>query len=629
MVSSSIDRVAIYPGIGIARVGNSPDAFFFGPETIGEARIDDTNYRDAQGRIKRQAARFRIYGLNAAGEVVKEITAADGEIAWSVHVANHKAGWFNFDQALDIPASRGDIAGIRPFASLRRNQKVQGADRAQLMIDPGPRSIEGVNTNHDGDDARYAFDTGRFFGKPVYLGELRTDEAGRLLFLGGRGTSASHDHQPPQGFANNDGWHDDISDGPVTATVKLNGREFKATGAWVITAPPDFAPGVQAIVTGWDLLRDVACAQDPSLRPARPSFWDDIHPLLRRFADTEWVNAGFAREFGWGSPQDFRDPAMVARLADPSPANEALRRAVFGNFRRPDFAAMQADAWPAVYGDGVAVDPPIVDPRTWMAVTVLQHALLRQWADGEFAHVPTPPARKAWGSMSAAEQVRDIDRAVLDETTGGPFHPGAEFTWPMRIASMYAAPFRLRARTEPEGDFGTELTSSSALAPNGPLDGCVPGSITRWMACPWQTDTASCLSAYRPFSGEYLPTFWPARVPNDVLSEADYAVVMDSSKPTEERLRAFSVEQRAKWLRGIVYKPGAYPPVVITQPNPRAVFIEAWTHIGIVAERPGPKDLPLWPATMRVETGRSIHPPGENAAVQVEALWTHDPSRQR
>ena len=125
MVSSSIDRVAIYPGIGIARVGNSPDAFFFGPETIGEARIDDTNYRDAQGRIKRQAARFRIYGLNAAGEVVKEITAADGEIAWSVHVANHKAGWFNFDQALDIPASRGDIAGIRPFASLRRNQKVQ------------------------------------------------------------------------------------------------------------------------------------------------------------------------------------------------------------------------------------------------------------------------------------------------------------------------------------------------------------------------------------------------------------------------------------------------------------------------------------------------------------------------
>ena len=36
MQPSTIERVAIYPSIGIARVGNSPDGFFFGPEVPGE-----------------------------------------------------------------------------------------------------------------------------------------------------------------------------------------------------------------------------------------------------------------------------------------------------------------------------------------------------------------------------------------------------------------------------------------------------------------------------------------------------------------------------------------------------------------------------------------------------------------
>ena len=40
-----------------------------------------------------------------------------------------------------------------------------------------------------------------------------------------------------------------------------------------------------------------------------------------------------------------------------------------------------------------------------------------------------------------------LDRAALDEALGGPFHPGCEMTWPMRISLMYEAPFRLRRRT--------------------------------------------------------------------------------------------------------------------------------------------------------------------------------------
>ena len=88
MVSSDITSCVIHPGIGVARVGNSATDYFIGPEVPGPVGPPDGGYKDASGAIKRQVARFRIYGLNAAGEVVQEITAADAEITWHVHVAN-------------------------------------------------------------------------------------------------------------------------------------------------------------------------------------------------------------------------------------------------------------------------------------------------------------------------------------------------------------------------------------------------------------------------------------------------------------------------------------------------------------------------------------------------------------
>ena len=79
-------------------------------------------------------------------------------------------------------------------------------------------------------------------GTTVYLGELRTDEAGRLIVLGGRGKSASFDGTVAITFANNEGWHDDISDGPVTAKVTYQGQKLKVAPAWVIVGPPNTRP---------------------------------------------------------------------------------------------------------------------------------------------------------------------------------------------------------------------------------------------------------------------------------------------------------------------------------------------------------------------------------------------------
>jgi hypothetical protein len=128
-----------------------------------------------------------------------------------------------------------------PHAYLRN---VAIADRNHLVIDPGVREITGANI-HGG--SRYAFDTGKFMKMPVYLGEIRTDEQGRLLVFGGFGKSASYDGSLALTFANNEGWHDDISDGPVTATVKFHGTALKVDPAWVVVAPPNYAPGQKSV----------------------------------------------------------------------------------------------------------------------------------------------------------------------------------------------------------------------------------------------------------------------------------------------------------------------------------------------------------------------------------------------
>lgn len=50
--NDTIVRCAIYPGVGIARVGNSPEEFFLGPQVPGE--VPAPPYKDEEGRMKRQ-----------------------------------------------------------------------------------------------------------------------------------------------------------------------------------------------------------------------------------------------------------------------------------------------------------------------------------------------------------------------------------------------------------------------------------------------------------------------------------------------------------------------------------------------------------------------------------------------
>ena len=311
----------------------------------------------------------------------------------------------------------------------------------------------------------------------------------------------------------------------------------------------------------------------------------------------QWVNAGFLRDFGWGSPSDFLAPDTLQLLADPSPAQAPFRQQIFERFRNPDYTSMEYGTLPPYYGDGV--DLPATNPRQWQAVLPLQYAWLEQWAKGDFeADWPTDgltfPAQLE--DLPVAEQPAALDRAVLDECLGGPFHPGCELTWPMRQPLIYEAPFRLRRQIKDERDWGPVMTSVIALAEDGPLAFSGPGDLTRWMAVPWQTDTSSCLSRYKHDVDGYLPTFWPARVPNDVLDLESYQRVMNDTLSPDERQRAF--ENRVKWLRDL-------PGFGVASRIRINAFLRQWADAGIVTPHPGPDDA-SFPETFWVELGHHL-----------------------
>ena len=70
--------------------------------------------------------------------------------------------------------------------------------------------------------------------------------------------------------------------------------------------------------------------------------------------------------------------------------------------------------------------------------------------------------------------------------------------------------------------------------------------------CPLQSDTSSCLSAYRTFSGN-IYYLWPARVPNDVLTEEDFNNLNEPATDPVAQLDYFSPGRRKKWLRSYIF----------------------------------------------------------------------------
>ena len=119
----AITTIKVFPTIGIARLGNSAE-FFVGPEIPGVHNPPPGGYKDAYCRVKRQAARFRLFAFDENGHLIiengkpKEITLADAAITWTVELANKKASWKKFS-GLNANASLRN-AGVSDFSKYRQ-----------------------------------------------------------------------------------------------------------------------------------------------------------------------------------------------------------------------------------------------------------------------------------------------------------------------------------------------------------------------------------------------------------------------------------------------------------------------------------------------------------------------------
>jgi hypothetical protein len=463
----------VHPAIGVARVGDSVDDFFVGPEAPGIppslSRPDQHDpgagkYKDRQQRVKRQGVRFRIfeYLLDDAGATtrVREVTASEADIAWEVHLANRKAAETEF-----------------PQGKLRN----EGVPPSKLIIDAGAQKISGVNRGM----MRLQ---GRFMDLDIALGDLLTDQAGRLIALGGFG----HSQSVPDGrrlvhFANNPGWCDDISDGPVRATVRLkdSGTVTRADPAWLIVAPPDFAPSIETVVTLYDVIYAMMAEfVDPSLNVTAAtsvSFTKDIYPILRRVSSMHWVSDTAVQGHGEGTFGHFI--AAVDELSSNHADKANLRRVIFRKLRDPNGGGGNMPKMPD------NANPDVVG----QSLTPVQYARMERWAQGSFEAdwAGAEPTPLPFEQLPDPEKPLALDRAALESCAGGPFFPGIEVGRIVLDGATYdkARPFRISADLQ-------------------------PGTLTASMAVPWQADFHDC--AFEESEGA---DWWPAQRPVQVLRE--------------------------------------------------------------------------------------------------------------
>ena len=551
-------RYAIGPSIGIARVGNSPDSFYIAPDAISGLPFECDSagnlqeidglpvavrkFKDAHGRIRRQAALFRIYRFED-GKPAVEVTLSDNsvkEILWTAHLANKKACWYNFAE-LEGNLLYGEKNSYKNRGIQLRNAGATTVeDRRKLIIDPGPRTVAGARQRADFSSSTVphdypfaSFPAKVTFGERITnLGSMLTDDAGRLLLLGGFGNSGGD--SSINSFAGADTWHDDISDGPVTCVLTLKTGEVIGLSAWCIVGSPKFVPEIANIVTLADTMYDVAVrelnyAPKIFMNGAYQSdyvanFDRDIRPILDRPAAYRWVANLPSMNSVSPPPFDARDNTTVT---------EGLRKAYLALFRNPGPANQigpennQLFSSNGPHPNGFPLMPlnsgsnsvsnQMIDK--FLALTETQYFFLSQWAAGKFTSSALPDQ----------DIVLKLSEASVGNCVGGPFCPGIEVTWSTRNANIYSDLYHVRHRHD--GTWYKQHGLDPVEDETADKDGCEPGDMTKRMAIPWQADFFQCSIQFINFTNPktnkgtgipapptYYAYWWPPQSPWQVIT---------------------------------------------------------------------------------------------------------------
>ncbi len=458
------------------------------------------------GKFKRQAARFKIfqypesnspetYPMGLPSEDVQEITIGCRvgdkivtDIVWTVHVANKKANTFTL--AEERQASEGVFEGIcgyhppnlPPLRNWTGDPKVDkiavlnDPERVKVLtIDAGPRTISGTNAPAVAFDkatpASYGDAHGNvipldnypksfpedFFCNPAQpgqpgldcpsgpidtLGELQTDDHGRLLVLGGYGRACGWNPQsaPPlphlpngdplpfRADVNNDQWFDDASDGSVSAVIRFDDGSVQPVqaGAWVVTTDPSYAPQILNVVSLFDDIYDswirklnlipklyrgtdaLICKDGIEGLPEtwftqfnrsyKPDFDSELNPIFQSVALQKWM-------INLNQTPGIQAHDLIGKITtETNPDATSIQHLAF--IRLPGTGTQTWNPFnpqmPAALGDA---------NQSFLTVTPTQYFLLYQWANK-----PENPSTFALPPLGPGEQ---LDKAVLVSCLGG------------------------------------------------------------------------------------------------------------------------------------------------------------------------------------------------------------------
>ena len=560
----------IHPAIGFARVGNSKD-YYLGPETMAASPIEGSDItgglpiqpgtedtpitsahiRDGEGKLKRQAARFKIYQYPTEGNAITYPTpggeevvigaTVDGkkvvDIIWTTHLANKKANCWEIDEnanegiALYKP-HKVSFDGSAPFevstpplrnpdyraAPCQNPYKINPADPTrlkELVIDAGPRAIKASQGNtpipfdihtkasyynqasgtietQDSYPIQFplATGTGNDGSDPIdYLGEILTEPNGRLLVLGGFGLACAF---------NNKGEFD--SGQPLCKDVD-NDNWMDDTSDGPVTAVLVFDDGSKQPVEGsaWIV------STDPSYAPQTlnvVSLWDDVYNTwleefnLRPDIDS---NGAYNDNYKPYFEDDVYPTLNAAHMQMwntnlPSKAINAHQNMRSLTQEKPSVDVMQFIRNPD--GSQDANGAPLMPlslgdaAQSFLTLSEQQYFFLDKWNSG--IHSETPPVQ-----LGAGEQ---LDKTILVNCLGGRFSPGIDLTFIVRDVNLYnkdwtnpaVGPFRINGQV-------LDYTKAQADQPflgvgYTPLqaDKVEPGDLCKFMAVPWHTDYNSC-----------------------------------------------------------------------------------------------------------------------------------------
>lgn len=497
----------IHPAIGVARIGNHPTDYFIGPEKPNELiqESDIGGFKMADGeilKIKRQAARFRVFGYYDDGSVL-ELDNSNFEVEWSVRIANKKAFSNKFSEAGTVNANL-------------RNGFVRESDRNGLILSPKELTIKGLNQSKEFERTKIIFkDTQNTFESgDIALGELKTDDKGRLIVLAGFGnTGSAKANNPIRSYVDNDYWYDDTADGYVKAKIKNKdtGEEFSAADAWVIFASPQYVPHINPIVSLYETLFSRFVIEGQIEEIERPLFYRDIYPILKKAINVKWLHK-----------MDAHKGATAMALTNPNiPSN--VRSRIFDKIRKPDGTGGNM---PKLYGDKYSSS----QQSDRLRLTTPQYNILKKWVNGDF-DIDTPENSLPPNEITAS----GLDKAMLEHCVGGAFYPGIETSWFIRDKFEFIEPFRLDASK------------------------IEPGDLTKQNALPWQADFFACSKdpdSLTPEPNDFVG-WWPYSRPDEVFPENDENNYHPWT-PTEQFSKYEDMVDKWQYLGIVVERNGKY-----------------------------------------------------------------------